>query len=202
MTIRIFLAAAIFTGLTSCTKKSKQANPKQQTPAALNQERSYGFISKRSSAVNLVDQLYDELVEQDSTLKRLEDYIDHLQNSQADSAKGINNFKGKMGNYYSNAALEVKSIQDSVLREKIKILLTRNIERYNSRVEKNNDLLKTINNKDVSISDLHTALKITRTLPVVEKYQKQTLPATKPLDGYIKQQDKTLGLLDTLLEKH
>lgn len=198
------ISILLLLGLLSCTSKPQREKPKQQTPAALNDERSYSAPTKtkRGEEGNLVARLYDELAEKDSALQRLENNIQDLQNSQSDSAAQIWNFKSKMENYYTSTDYALKDIRDSVLREKMKILITRNMERYNSRMEKNNELLKTIDNKNIRISDLHVALKITQTLPVIEKYQKQNLPATKPLDGYIRQQDKTLHLLDTLLEKH
>lgn len=202
MTIRVFLSAAICIGIISCTNSTRQADPKKQTPAALDDERSYDYSSKRSGNDNLVDRLYNELVEKDPALQRLEDNIQHLYSSSADSTEKINDFKAKMEKYYKYANGEVASIKDSVLRERIKILVTRNMDRYNSRVEKNNELLKVMENKELTVADLHTALKISRTLSVIEQYQKQHLPSTKPLEGYIKQQDKTLRLLDTLFEKH
>jgi hypothetical protein len=36
-------------------------------------------------------------------------------------------------------------------------------------------------------------------LPLIEKYQKDNLPSTKPLKGFIKQQDQTISQADTLI---
>lgn len=188
-------------GLTSCAKRSKRENHKQLTPAALNKGRSSVFISRRGNYTNLVQLLYEELVENDTALQRLEADLDQLGKSRSDSSDQVSGFKEKIEDYYHDAGQGVKKIEDSVLRQRMEILLNRNMERYNTRMGKNNELLKVIRNKHTSLQDMHVALKITRTLPLIEQYQKQYLPATKPLEGYIKQQDKTIGLLDTLLEK-
>jgi hypothetical protein len=38
-------------------------------------------------------------------------------------------------------------------------------------------------------------------LPLIEKYQNDNLPTTKSFEGYVKQQDKTIELADTLIKK-
>lgn len=51
------------------------------------------------------------------------------------------------------------------------------------------------------IADLHTVLRIVRTLPLIDKYQKDNLPAAKSLDDFIKQQDAAIKLADSLAGK-
>lgn len=61
-------------------------------------------------------------------------------------------------------------------------------------------ILNSIKTKNITLTDLHTALKIIRTLPVIDKYQKNNLPATQPLQGYLNEVDKTIKQADTLIK--
>ena len=72
---------------------------------------------------------------------------------------------------------------------------------YNSSTSRHNDLLKSIETKNMTLSDLHIILKIAWTLPVIEKFQRDNLPSTKSLDGYLKQLDGTIKYADTLSKK-
>ena len=87
------------------------------------------------------------------------------------------------------------------MRDKIKALITSSLNKYNSAITKHNELLKTIQAKDLTITDLHTILKITRTLPLIEKYQTDNLPSTKSLEGFINRQNEAIKLADSLSKK-
>ena len=62
-------------------------------------------------------------------------------------------------------------------------------------------MLENNNMRLVQISDLHIALKIFKTLPLIEQYQKNELPKTKPLEGYKESQKTVLNTLDSLTKK-
>ena len=63
------------------------------------------------------------------------------------------------------------------------------------------NLLGIINAKTITINDLHTVLKIKRTLPLIEKYQAVNKSSTKPLEGFADKVNRTLNLADTLANK-
>lgn len=200
MTTKIFLSTILVFTLASCHQNSIQDRPQQETPKALEDNSSYEIVSKRGSE-DLVENLYNELISKDVELKRLEVKINDLRSSKNDSLELFNKFNRKMQLYFSTIDSHVSGIEDSLLRDKMKLLIAGHLAKYNSRIAKHNELLKSIAINDTSISDLHTVLKIVKTLPVMEKYQQDHLPTTKQLEGYIKQQDQTIHLADTLVKK-
>lgn len=199
--MKICLSAILVLTLVSCHNKRVQNPPSPQTPKALKDQNSFQIISKRGHGVDLVESVYDELVSKDATLKRLEVNIDDLKNSKEDSTESFNKFDEKIASYFSSAKGNVSAIKDSLLRAKMKVLIATNLATYHARMAPHNELLKALSKNEISISDLHRVLKIVRTLPVIEKYQQDNLPSTKPLEAFIKQQNQTIALADTLVKK-
>lgn len=148
-----------------------------------------------------MQQLYNELESKNIGLKQLEDKINELYSSKSDSTNEFAQFNEKNQEYFASANRHIATIRDSVLRDKVKGLMEENIKKYTASVAKHKELLKLIETKDLSIADLHTLLKIVKTLPLIEKYQQEQLPGTKSLEGYSKQQDAALKMEDSLSRK-
>ena len=201
MTTKIFISTILVLTFASCDNTRIQDNPKQETPKALeDKSSSYELVSKRGYD-DLVESLYNELVTKDIDLKKLEDKIDELNKSKNDTTELFDKYDGKNQSYFSSADRHVVDIKDSLLRNKMRIIVTNQLSKYNSRIGKHNELLKIIDAKQMTISDLHNVLKIVRTLPLIDKYQKDNLTDTKSFEGYIKQQEKAIQLVDTLSKK-
>jgi hypothetical protein len=201
MTTKIFLSIILVFILASCHNNGIQDKPQQETPKALEDNSSLDIVSKGRGSDDLLESLYSELVSKDVELKRLEVKINDLNSSKNDSTASFNKFNGKIQSYFRSADRNVSEIEDSLLRDKMKTLIASNLTKYNSRVAKHSELLKTLTINETSISDLHRVLKIVRTLPLIEKYQQDNLPSTSQLEGFIKQQNQTINLADTLVKK-
>jgi uncharacterized protein YeaO (DUF488 family) len=187
--------------LASCSNNRTQDKPKQETPKALeDKSSSYEIVSKRSYD-DLVESLYTELLTKDINLKKLEDKIDELNKSKSDTTELFDNFNAKNQSYFSSADRHIADIKDSIVRNKIKNLVASQLTKYNSRIARHNELLNLIEAKQLTISDLHNVLKIVRTLPLIDKYQKDNLTSTKSFQGYLKQQEEIIKLADTLSKK-
>lgn len=197
----IFLSAILAVTFVSCENKRIQDLSKKEAPAALEEKSAAEEIMSMRGRGDLVDRLYEELVERDVVLKRLEVQIEELNDSKRDSIESFDKFDGKVKAYFSASERYVSEIKDSLLRNKVKLLLANNLKNYNSQMAKQNELIKVIAEREMTISDLHNALKIVKTLPLIEKYQKDNLPGIKPLEGFIKQQDQAISLADTLLKR-
>ncbi len=198
MITKLFIVTITVLGLASCSNNRSNEQLKQETPKALeDKSSSYEIVSDRSYD-DLVESLYQELVSKDIALKKLEDKINELNKSKSDSTKLFNKFNGKNQSYFISASRKVSAIKDSVLRNKINSLLSAQLEHYNSKVVRHNELLKLIETKQMTISDLHNVLKVVRTLPLIDKYQRDNLPNTRSLEGYLKQQDETIKIADTV----
>ena len=201
MTTKIFISTILVLTLVSCDNTRTQDKPKQETPKALEDKTSsYELLSKRGYD-DLVESLYNELVSKNIDLKKLEDKIAELNKSKNDTTNLFDKFNEKNQSYFNAANRHIAEIKDSVLRDKMKILIANNLTKYNSSIARHNELLKTLEGKSLTILDLHNILKIVRTLPLIEKYQSDNLPNIKSFEGYIKQQDETIKLADTLTKK-
>jgi hypothetical protein len=148
-----------------------------------------------------VETLYTELTDKTPELKQLENKIEDLSKSETDSAKSFDNYNLKNQSYYNSTNRYIEQIKDSLLRGKIKALIANSLKNYNSSTSQHNVLLKSIETKNLTLSDLHTILKITKTLPIIEKFQKENLPTTKSLDGYLRQLERAIKYADTLSNK-
>lgn len=197
------LSAFIFLSFFSCNDNSRtESKPNQETPKALdNTESSYAIISKRGSYEDMVESLYSELSEKIPELSQLEDKIENLRRSKGDSMGTFNQYNQKNQAYFSSVNGHIEQIKDAVLRDKMKALIADNLLKYNLKVSPHLDLLKAIKAKSVTLNDLQSVLKITRTLPLIEKYQKENLPSTKSILGFSKRLDETLKYTDKLIKK-
>jgi hypothetical protein len=78
----------------------------------------------------------------------------------------------------------------------MRLLIANSLQKYNTSIAKHTALLNAIDSSSLTVNDLYTALKITKTLPIIELYQQQHLPSTKPLEGYLQQQQIVIKQLD------
>ena len=194
------LALLTFFSCDDSRNKEKQEQ-KHETPAALQEESSSGIISKRGYD-DILESLYKELATKTPELKELETKMKSLSESKDDSTDLYDRYNSKNQSYYSSADSHVKQIKDSVLRKKIKLLISASLTRYNSKISRHSEILKSIDKKIMTLDDLHEVLMITTTLPLIEKYQNDNLPATKSIDGYSKQLNNVLKFENFLFEKY
>jgi uncharacterized protein YdiU (UPF0061 family) len=198
MTTQIIISTILVLTLASCDNTRTQDKSKQETPKALEgKTSSYELVSKRGYE-DLVESLYSELVSKNIDLKKLEDKIDELNESRKDTTSLFDKFNEKNQSYFSAANRHIAEIKDSLLKDKMRNIISGNLAKYNASIVRHNDLLKIIETKNLTIGDLHNILKIVKTLPLIEKYQHDNLPGTKSFEGYIERQDETIKLADTL----
>ncbi len=191
----------IFTFSSSCNNSPSQDTEKLETPKALEDKNaSLEYATKRWNN-DLVESLYNELVSKNIDLKQLEEQIDALKNNLSDTTKAYDRFNQKNQSYLSSAESHISEIQNAALKSKMKALIASNRTSYNTSILKHDELLKIMTDKNLTIADLHNMLKIVKTLPLIEKYQKDNLPSTKPLERYINSQNEAKKLLDTLAKQ-
>jgi len=201
LSTKLLLSALIVLTFVSCYNDHTPDKPKQEIPKALEENySSFKGISKRGDG-DLVESLYGELLSSDLDLKKLEDKIEELDISKKDTTALFDKFVAKNLSYFNSAERHLSDIKDSLIREKMRNLVALQLKKYHSRIEPHNQLLSLIHAKQIAISDLHNVLKIVRTLPVIDNYQQRNLPTTQSLDGYLRKQQETLLLADTLTKK-
>jgi hypothetical protein len=197
----IVILSFICFAVTSCNDSKPKTDEHNETPKALeDKSSSYEIISKRGYG-DLIESLYKELADKNPELNELEMQIKHLAESKGDSAASFNNYDNKNKTYYASAGNHLAQLKDTLLKQKIKQLIEGSTSRYNRSVTPHNDLLKAIDSKHTTLHDLHVVLKITRTLPLIEKYQEDAFPSTHGLNRYAGALDKTIRYADTLTKK-
>ena len=197
----VILSTIIFLTLTSCTDSQSHDYKQQETPKALeDKSSSYEIVSKRGDG-DLVESLYNELAEKTTALKELENKIDKLSRSEGDSTEVFAKFNTKNNVYYSATDRHIEQIKDTLLRDNVKKLIAGSLAKYNTSTSRYTALLNTIETKNIILSDLHSILKIIKTLPLIEKYQKDNLPTTKSFEGFIKRQNEAIRDADSLTKK-
>ena len=201
MKTRLLFVAFIFFTFSSCDNLPREDKTKQETPKALKEESASSESFTKRVNEDMIESLYDELVIKTPELIDLEKNIESLSGSKDDSSKLYKTFNDKNQEYYSSANSNVEKIYDSLLKQRIRILIFSSLSKYNSKVSGHEDLLKSIDIKTVKLNDLHTFLKITRTLPIIEKYQTENIPKTKSLEDVSKHLDETIKRIDTLIDK-
>jgi len=206
MRTAIILSTFLMLATASCDRPARRAQQQQQhqqatTPKALDDNNAAYDIISKGRGDDLVESLYDEQVSKNPDLKLLEDKLKALQAGRHDSVEAFNRFNDKNDIYYNVAGQHVEGIKDSVLRDKIKVLVAGSLKKYQGLTAGHNELLKAIEAKNLTLADLHTVLKVVRTLQVMETYQQDNLPSAKPLKGYIYSQNQALKLVDTLVKK-
>ncbi|MEO7522879.1 MAG: hypothetical protein ABIT58_02230 [Ferruginibacter sp.] len=199
----IFIKSAFISLLLfGCKHQAKQDVPDLPTPKALQDNSSKGYSTdfKRSYQDDLLETLYAELVDRSDELQEIEDELEKLRKTRSDSSNAFIKFDEKNKAYYNSGDQHVQLIKDSILKSRMGLLISNSQTNYSSKILKHNDLLALLNSKDINLNDLHTVLKIVKTLPLIEKFQKENIPGTKPIENVLKDIDKEVRKLDTLIK--
>jgi hypothetical protein len=186
--------------LSACNEQRNESTTPSQTPKALQTESSPIISYKRGYSEDLIEQLYAELTQTDKELKKLEEGLQQLNETANDSTAVYDHYSSKNKSYYDVALLKTEKITDSLLKRQIKSLMENSQLQYQSLTSAHRALLADIDVRRMRLSDLHTALKLYRTLAVIEQYQKSNLPSTKPLEAYRKEVERLTKMTDKLLE--
>ena len=185
----------------SCSGKDHSSNQTQASiPKALQKEGSSSLYKRGYE--NLVESLYNELSEDSLQFKELNKEILELGENEKDSTQDFIEFQGKNESYYKSAGDLLKQIKDSILRQKVQFLLNKSQSNYISQTTFDQSLLKEIISNRVSITDLHSALKIVSTIPLIEKYQSDQVPSNERLKNFRNEQKRTLDKLSSFLNKN
>ncbi len=199
---RTILTAVFYLLLFSCKQPGNDFQASPGTPESL-QEESKSEISFGKGRVNedLVESLYAELLEKTPVLNELETAIENLQAQKQDSLYTFEKFDEKNKSYYNSTKGYIANIKDSLLRMKIKAIIDNSLDSYDLRIATNENLISTLGVKDKALGDLHLVLKLVKTLPMIEKYQAENKPSSKPIENVIRHFDKAIKQADTLAWK-
>lgn len=200
--ITLLLLSIIF--ICSCKQSpvKNQVAAKPDIPKPLQDDsKDFSLISK-SRGEDLMHAIYDDLVKKSPELQKLEDQKIHFQEGRADSVKAFNNYDSKSGNYYSDAIGALSQVKDSILKQRLRLLLTNSQKKYAIKTSKFALLLKSIDDDELSRADYDMTLKVAATLSVVEDYQDKSLPDIKSVKAIAEESRKLNQQTKKLAEKY
>lgn len=201
-TTYIFSIATICIFIASCKQNKPEIRHSSETPKALQEESTPSSFASKRTYNDLLNELYYELANKDPQLKKLEENITEISNTQDDSLALFTFFNSKNEKYYSTAKNLAASIHDSLLKKRIETLLTHSKNIYDATTGKHQTVLGSIKANDISIADLHVVLKIMKTLPIIEKYEAENLKSTLTLlQNYSQSQEKLIQKMDSAIKK-
>lgn len=180
--------------LTACEK------PKSEIASPLIDNQSLESSLKSSYRGSLLEQLYAETLKKDSSLKSLEEQIQHEINSPIEAIQNFETYNNYSGNYYSTALSYAESIKDSLLKNQLLIQLDKSEKEYKKSVQANTQTIEKINQNREKIRDLHMILKIVKTLSIIEEYQKINKPEASDFDKSLEKQLKFIQILNLKIQ--
>ncbi|MBO9702143.1 MAG: hypothetical protein J7604_18180 [Sporocytophaga sp.] len=190
--------------LFSCEEnREDKIHVKKNTPKALqNSDELYVSSFESRGKENLVSDLYQELMEKNSELRKLEESRNEFNERHQNYLYRFDEYDSKSQQYYRDANSYVNAINDSILRKKIEHLLTRNEEKYKHIISKHTGLQNDLSKLSSTIEDRLIVLKVLLTLEQIEKYEKDNLPDRKEPASLIRKGGKVSSKLDSLTPKY
>ncbi len=184
-----FLSIFIMILIISCNgNNSMNEKSEVQNPDALQDNSSLKRLTKLDG--NLVDELYQELVEKKSELKSLETELNEFESKPNETQNIFYNYNRKSEQYYGSAFGLANRINDSLVKHKILDIIKRSSENYNRKSKEIDEIVTEISIGQNSIQDSHNILKLILTIPIIEKFQTENLPKKEKFQQTIIEQKK------------
>lgn len=175
---------AVFCSACNHIPAKNTESAKAEIPEPLKDDYSDISIKRVSSrGGDLVDDIYADLVKKRPALLSLEIGLQQFYASMPDSLEAFNNYAAKSARYYDAARRSLLTIKDSVLRERLRLLIENSNSKYTGKIKKFSALMKDIDSNRMVINDYHLALKIAVTMPVIENYQDKNMPDSKSAES-------------------
>ena len=177
---------------------SCSARKRQQPPAILEGKKiDVSSIYKKKGA-DLVEALYDELLAQSEELKKLDSEIKTMQASLPDSMEAFKTYHEKSVQYYELAEKKASGITDTALRKSLLEYIDRSRQSYRDSIAFHTSVDSLIQRRSATINNLHQALKLMSTLPVIEEFQQSNRPDTFDATGLTQRLDELIAKLDSV----
>lgn len=177
-----FIPVLLLLILNSCIWDSSTRN-EENTPEALQEggQWEYGSSFKRGKKENIVDELFNEKRKSDEELDKLMEDIETLRKSKNEKVQDLQSFLFNNEKYYSDAFLISDQIQDSLLKQELKILLEKSQKRFEKPALELRTKIDKVQTEDTRMYDYEKFLRVAVTLEMIEQYQKNNQPDASEL---------------------
>jgi len=182
--------------ISSCKEDNSKENEIVEK-AAENTESSFP-IKRMSKSQDILSGIYSELLKNDKELQKFDEKINSIQQDSKIIKNIYDDVVNNSDDYYLLAENSAKSIQDSILKKEILGLVKNSSDKFNVKKNKLEELKKQVRLNNNRIFSFYQALKIRRTLPEIEKYQKANPLKSDSLSLFINKQNKLLSELKNI----
>ena len=178
--------------------KDKSANEiKSQNENVISSVESKSF-TRYSKGSSLIDEIYFELIKNDESLKMLDDKINLINKNSNELITQKEKILEKPTEYFDDVNSNIKNLTDSLLKKEMQNFVKLSLENFNKKKEELRLIVTQIQRNKRKITEFYDAFKIKKTLPEIEKYQKQNPLNLNDLDKLISEQNHLLDKLKNL----
>ena len=103
--------------------------------------------------------------------------------------------------YYELAEKKANTITDSTLKQSLLDFINRSREHYRDSIDTHTDIDSLLKRRTATIDNLHQALKLMSTLPVIEEFQQSNRPDTFDAADLTRRLDALVVKLDSMTAK-
>ena len=189
--------------LLSCEQQKERKEQQTETPKALQENKETSLIgySKRSND-DLVDDLYDEKLDESPELKTPDKRFNAINESKIDSLAIFHKFDSKNVDYYRSADAHLNRMQDSFLKTELKTFFESNKTAYSNSISRLKNLEDLIGKQYISALDRRIALKLFITLNMMNEFRKINVPPVSSLEAVFNNYKSYNGRLDSAIAKN
>ena len=186
---------------TNCKSKD-QSGTNNSDPIIEASPGSESSLFSKGGRGDMVNELYNELVNKSEQLKSLDSRINNINQQIEDSTKAFKDFNANNERYYSSASGRLRIIKDSIIRQQILDLIKTSQLAYGDQIKTHKDLLYNVDSNSISIQDLHELLKVMITIPIIHDYQKRNLPSAIPIQKINQELERLKKSVDSSIQKN
>ncbi|NML21071.1 hypothetical protein HHL16_09315 [Pseudoflavitalea sp. G-6-1-2] len=195
--MRSILPIVLLICIAACTEKQKAKPANAKIPMVL-EGKHVDVTSLSKKRADLFENLYEELLSKSQELQILDANIKALGQLQSQAADSFAQYDSRNRAYYKFAEGANGTVSDSAIKRKIRTILQSSLKEYNASVASHRELDSLINRKNTTVHDMYVLLKVVKTLPSMEFYQKERLPGTGEKESLKARMDSLLQQLDTM----
>jgi hypothetical protein len=197
---RIFFAVILISTCAFFTSCNKKPAIDPQIPAAL-QEVSPSKLDisyKRGGYEDLVDELFEELLAQNTQLKEIVDAQVAMMDKISQQYSALYEADGKSNRYYTSARNHATAVQDSTMGRQLMARIEVSEARWQAQMVARDALGERLLHSKKQLQDELESLKIRLTLPQIQDYQRKMTPQLGPGNAILAEQAVLLKKMQQL----
>tara|TARA_B100000809_G_C14846249_1_gene426624 strand:- start:32 stop:673 length:642 start_codon:yes stop_codon:yes gene_type:complete len=199
----IFLTTVTFScNNTTKTPKVVESSIEQltETPEVFqetssNEDYRISSFSKRYDS-DIITKLYQEAIEKDSKLKKLNENLNKIANIKNDSTLEYSDFKKTNENYWNAVNGYINRMHDSILQESTREIFKKLEQSYLKGMTPYENKIALINQKTINLNDQLILMKLIITLNMMKNYQTNEKPNIESLTNLINEYNKLIKLTE------